>query len=79
MGVRRWVAWKLVQVAAKIYDTETHERITVWDSLGGLIGTWTVTGDAYGCGITSGPTRLAMGFTATLDFDDARRFGREAV
>lgn len=75
MGIRQWVAWKLVQVAAKLYDTEVEQRICVWDRDGILLGSWAVLGDGYGCGVTAGPMRLPLGITATVDFGDGR--GRE--
>jgi hypothetical protein len=52
-GNRRWIAWKLVQLAARIYDAEFYERIVIRDSDGDDVLEFTVTSDLYGCGVSS--------------------------
>ncbi|QBI99776.1 hypothetical protein SEA_THREERNGTARJAY_148 [Mycobacterium phage ThreeRngTarjay] len=56
IGSRRWIAWKLVQLAHRIYDAEYYERIYVTDLAGQEVVEAVVIGDPYGCGIfgTSG-------------------------
>ncbi|AID58880.1 hypothetical protein PBI_GAIA_61 [Mycobacterium phage Gaia] len=53
LGPRRWIAWKLVQLAYRIYDAERYERIYVNDPDGNLVFEAVVIGDLYGCGISS--------------------------
>ena len=52
LGLRRWLAWRIVQVARRICDTEFEERITITDEHG-QVGEFVVVGDEYGCGISS--------------------------
>ena len=49
---RRWIAWKLVQLAARIYDAEYHERIAILDYEGVPVIEWCLTGDEYGAGVS---------------------------
>ncbi|AEJ94057.1 hypothetical protein SEA_ERICMILLARD_146 [Mycobacterium phage EricMillard] len=74
IGSRRWIAWKLVQLAARIYDAEYYERIHVTDALGREIFEAVIVGDSYGCGISSATApagrsaRLPDG--STIHWDD---------
>lgn len=52
VGSRRWIAWKLVQLAAKLYDAEYTEHIMIHPSVGKSLDI-TIIGDSYGCGISS--------------------------
>jgi hypothetical protein len=52
VGNRRWIAWKLVQLAHRICDTEYYERIVITDEHD-QVGEFVIVGDAYGCGVTS--------------------------
>lgn len=51
LGLRRWLAWKLVQLAFKICNTEHHETLTVTTPDGQRIVEWLISGDAYGGGV----------------------------
>jgi hypothetical protein len=53
MKIRRWIAWKMVCVAARIHDAEYYERLTVKTHDGLLIAEWGVVGDEYGSGVSS--------------------------
>jgi len=59
IGSRRWIAWKLVQLAHRIYDAEYHERITITDEHG-RVGEFVIVADLYGCGVSSysGPWKI---------------------
>lgn len=59
MTFRKWLAWKLVQVAARLYDAEWEESITITTPTGDGIEI-DVLGDEYGCGI-SGTSGIAWG------------------
>lgn len=30
LGIKRWIAWKLVQLAAKFYYAELHQTLSVY-------------------------------------------------
>lgn len=63
-GSRRWIAWKLVRIARRIYDAEYDERIIVTDPHGEELTVFEVVGDMYSCGISSqsGATTLGDGY-----------------
>jgi len=63
---RRWIAWKLVQLAARIYDAEYHERITIRDYEGNPVIEWHVVSDLYGCGVSSQHGDTAFGEFAAV-------------
>ncbi len=50
---RRWIAWKLVQLAARIFDAEYYERILIKDAEGRLVYEAIIVGDLYGNGVSS--------------------------
>lgn len=52
MGFRKWLAWMLQRLAAKVYYAEWEETITLRPPSGADM-TIHVTGDEYGCGIGS--------------------------
>ncbi|QDM57969.1 hypothetical protein SEA_NIHILNOMEN_154 [Mycobacterium phage NihilNomen] len=52
IGSRRWIAWKLVQLAARIYDAEYYERLLIASGDEELLEIFII-GDLYGCGISS--------------------------
>lgn len=69
IGSRRWIAWKLVQLAARIYDAESYERITITGPEG-VVHTLDVVNDGYGAGISGGNGRDEFGgYRLDLDFD----------
>lgn len=53
IGPRRWIAWKLVQLAHRIHDAEFWERITIKDPDGSIVIEWQICADTYGRGIAS--------------------------
>ena len=53
MSFRQWLAWKLVQLAARIHDAEHEESITFKDPDGKIALQWFIVGDDYGAGISS--------------------------
>lgn len=53
LTVRRWVAWKLVQLAWHIFMPEREESIRIIDAAGRTVAEWEIVGDVYGCGISS--------------------------
>lgn len=52
MTARKWLAWKLVQLAARLHHTEYVEAISILSPTGRQVYI-EVTGDSYGCGISS--------------------------
>lgn len=66
LGPRRWIAWKLVQLASRIYQAEYEQTITVTPPQGHEIEIHVI-GDLYGCGISS-----TSGIRWHVDGDDAR-------
>ncbi|SKU64611.1 Uncharacterised protein [Mycobacteroides abscessus subsp. abscessus] len=52
LGVRRWIAWRLVQLARLLYDAEWREFISI-ETPDGKHLRIDVVGDEYGCGISS--------------------------
>lgn len=53
IGSRRWIAWKLVQLAHRFYDAEYDEVCAVYDKQGQLISRWDIVGSEYGSGVSS--------------------------
>lgn len=49
---RRWIAWKLVQLAARLYDDEYAERIVI-ASDNGDVGEFLIVSSVYGRGVSS--------------------------
>lgn len=81
LGVRRWVAWRLVQLARLFYDAEWREFISI-DTPDGKHLRIDVVGDEYACGIsstsgirwvTSHPVSTAEVSGLTLRWHDAVR------
>ncbi|AEJ92201.1 hypothetical protein LITTLEE_154 [Mycobacterium phage LittleE] len=66
IGSRRWIAWKLVQLAARIHYAEYCERIYVTDPAGQEVVEVVVIGDPYGCGIFSTSGGLLPGGARAL-------------
>lgn len=52
IGSRRWIAWKLVQLAHRIFNAEYHERIVVSGPDGEDIIEFVINGDLYGGGVS---------------------------
>ena len=52
MAPRKWLAWKLVQLAHRLHDPEWVETLEI-NTKGGSQLRINVLGDEYGCGITS--------------------------
>lgn len=52
MGPRKWLAWKLVQLAARLHDAEWEEVITV-DVPGWPLVHFAIVADEYGCGVSA--------------------------
>lgn len=50
LGIRRWIAWKLVQLAARVYYSELHQTLSVYAPDGHRIVQWLVVGDDYCAG-----------------------------
>ncbi|SKM81542.1 Uncharacterised protein [Mycobacteroides abscessus subsp. massiliense] len=66
LGIRRWLAWRLVQLAHRVADTTVVERIVIVAPDGGPVVEWEIEGDAYGGGVSSqtGLTHFSPGYTA---------------
>lgn len=62
VGSRRWIAWMLVRLAAKLDYTEHEQSIVLTTPADEEVARFNVIADAYGCGIVSGPNQLGMGF-----------------
>lgn len=56
MSFRRWLAWKLQQLAVRIHDTEFHQLLSVYAPDGRRIVEWDVYADGYGAGVSSQDT-----------------------
>lgn len=52
IGSRRWIAWKLVQLAHRIFDAEYYETITVTDSNGEEVVEFLIVSDLWGNGVS---------------------------
>jgi hypothetical protein len=52
IGSKRWIAWKLVQVAHRFYNAEYYERIAIKDPDGDVAIEWVVNADLYGGGVS---------------------------
>jgi hypothetical protein len=50
---RRWIAWKLVQLAWRIYDPDYYERIWIEGPGGELIFDAEICSDLYGSGVST--------------------------
>ncbi|WP_044109812.1 hypothetical protein [Mycobacterium canetti] len=53
MKIRKWLAWKLVQLAARLHDAEYRETISILSASSGSQVCIEVTGDCYGCGVSA--------------------------
>ncbi len=73
MGTRRWIAWKLVQLAYRIHNTEYYERIYLTNAEGKEVWEAVILGDGYGGGVRSivgGETKeLPEGYAVHWDDD----------
>jgi hypothetical protein len=71
LGLRRWLAWRLMQLAHRIADTTVTERIVIVAPDGGPVVEWEIEGDAYGSGVSSqtGLTYFSGGYTALHIYD----------
>lgn len=69
MTPRRWIAWKLVKLARRIYDTEYCESITITNSEGAEVAVITAVSDDYHCGVTGG--HLSSGYKWLWDGDES--------
>lgn len=49
---RRWIAWKLVQLAWRIYNPDYYERIYVLGPDGELLFDAEISADLYSCGVS---------------------------
>lgn len=69
---RQWIAWKLVQLAARIHDAEFYERIFVTDADGATVYEATIVSNSYGSGISSiyGCEDQILEAGATVHWDD---------
>lgn len=76
IGNRRWIAWKLVQLAARIYDAEYYQRIYINGPDGKQVFEAGIIGDLYGAGVftTFGvnpwDNEMTIPAGSTLHFDD---------
>lgn len=52
MTVRQWIAWKLVRLSHRIYDTTFYEHIVITDEHG-QVGEFVIVADAYHGGVSS--------------------------
>ncbi|PVB03135.1 hypothetical protein [Mycobacteroides abscessus] len=79
LGVRRWLAWRLVQLAHRIADTTVIERIVIVGPDARPVVEWEIEGDAYGGGVFSqtGLTHFAPGYTALHIFDGEPTYPRD--
>lgn len=53
VGSRRWIAWKLVQLAHRVFDAEFYERIVISGPDGEDIIEFEIVADLYGGGVSS--------------------------
>lgn len=53
IGSRRWIAWKLVQLAHRVFDAEYYERIVIHDPEGDELIEFVINADLYGGGVSS--------------------------
>lgn len=69
---RRWLAWRLVQLAHRIFDAEYYERIYVNDGDGGLVFEAIICSDLYGGGVSSmyGAPGSEIPVGSTVHWDD---------
>lgn len=63
IGSRRWIAWKLVQLAHRIYDATYYEQIIICGPTGKPITEFTINADEYGGGVSicDGPDAFGNG------------------
>lgn len=69
---RRWIAWKLVQLAWRIYDPDYYERIYVLGPDGTLLFDAEISASLYGEGVSSmfcAGAELPAGTTIHHDHD----------
>jgi hypothetical protein len=52
VGSRRWIAWKLVQLAHRVYDAEYYEQITITGPDGEDLVEFVINADLYGGGVS---------------------------
>ncbi|QRY51705.1 hypothetical protein [Mycolicibacterium septicum] len=72
IGNRRWIAWKLVQIAYRIYNPTFYQRIHIEDPAGLTLFEAVIAGDLYGSGIESEygpPVELPEGSRVFVDDD----------
>lgn len=68
LGVRRWIAWRLVQLATRIWDHETLQRIQIRNASGELVIEWESLANTYGHGVFSQHGRTEFGgYTAVIE------------
>lgn len=72
---RRWIAWKLVQLAYRVFDAGYYERIYINDAGGRLVFDAVICSDLYGCGVSSmyGGAGESLGEGSTVHWDDDYR------
>ncbi|MBB3752448.1 hypothetical protein FHT44_004960 [Mycolicibacterium sp. BK634] len=72
VGSRRWIAWKLVQLAYRIFDADYYERIYIRDADGHLTFEAIISADLYGAGVSSiyGGVGSSLGAGSTVHWDD---------
>lgn len=62
LGPRRWIAWKLVCLAHRIYDATHHETVRVINPDGVKILELLIQDDEYGGGIFAFESRAPEGY-----------------
>lgn len=69
---RQWIAWKLVQLAHRIFDAEYYESIYINDSDGARICEAIICSDLYGGGVSVmyGGMGESLPEGATIHWDD---------
>lgn len=53
LSPRRWVAWRLVCLAHRLYDATFYERIQLRNGYGDVVAEVCIEGDEYGAGVWS--------------------------
>ncbi len=53
LGFRRWLAWQLQRLSARIYDDEVDMDVVVKDADGSELAKIGVLGDTYGKGVVT--------------------------
>lgn len=68
LGVRRWIAWQLVQLAWKVWHHEWVQRIQIRNAAGELVIEWEIAADTYSGGISSQSCPKGFGdYTVSID------------